>query len=135
MPTGNHTETVKWMKCICKTIFPYVFLVCCKIFPITIDIWKSIHIIMLKKIIHFFKVRPSFVMEKSIAQRRTDNHTVITHNAFKPKYLCTQSLHHHNRIGTHSITIMELLWHTKYKNIIFLFRPMHICSFISNFPA
>ena len=74
-------------------------------------------------------------MEISITCRCTDDHTVIAHDSLESKYLSTQSLHHHNRVGSHSITIVEFLRHTKYKNIIFFFCPVYVSSLVCKLPA
>ena len=58
-------------------------------------------------------------MKVSVADRGTDNHTALTHNSLMTDNLGRQSLHHLNGIGSHTISIMEILRHTEHENIVF----------------
>ena len=48
--------------------------------------------------------------------------------------LCRQSLHHLDRIRSHTITVMEILRHAEQHHIVFFLRPWHICPFVCCLP-
>ena len=60
---------------------------------------------------------------------------MIAHHALIAKHLCRQGLHHHNRVCSHPVAIVELLRHTKDKDIIFLLCPVDIGSLVCKLPA
>ena len=74
-------------------------------------------------------------MEISVADGGTDDDAVVAHNSLKTQNLCAQRLHQHNGVGSHSITIVEFLRHSKYQNIIFFLSPVYIGTLICNLPA
>lgn len=87
MAAANHGEAVKWVERIAVTVFSDIFLIGCKVFAVPVHVRQGVHKIMLEHIIHFPGVRPQLIVEITVAQGGTDNHTVIAHNSLMPDNL------------------------------------------------
>ena len=126
---------MKWVERIAVTVFSDIFLIGCKVFAVPVHVRQGVHKIMLEHIIHFPGVRPQLIVEITVAQGGTDNHTVIAHNALMPDDLGRDGLHQHNGIGAHALAVVEELGHTEYHHIILLFGPRHIGPLIRRNPG
>src|SRR5690625_2415613 len=73
-------------------------------------------------------------MKIPIASGSTYDNAFVAHDSFMSNDLSRNGLHKHDRVCTHSISIMEKLWHTKYHDVIFLLSEWDIGTFISHFP-
>ena len=74
-------------------------------------------------------------MEVTVADRCTDNDAVVLHNSLMADNLCRQCLHHHNRVGSHAVSIVEELRHTKYHDVIFFFCKRNVGTLVCHLPG
>ena len=78
---------MEWMERVAVAVLSDILLIGCKILAVAVHVRQRIHKVMLEHLIHFPCIRPQFIVEVSVAERRTDNHTVIAHNSLMPDNL------------------------------------------------
>ena len=135
VPAGHHGKAVEGMEGVGKTVFPDVFRIRSVILSQTVHIRQNIHRIMLKIFIQRPQIRPSGIIKITVAERRAKNHTPVAHDPLESKHLRRERLHHHDGIGTHPVSVMELLRHTEYQHVVLLFCPVDVGSLVRRLPA
>lgn len=90
---------------------------------------------MLEHLVQLTQIRPSLIVEISIANRGANDDAIILHNALVANHLRGKRLHQLNRIGSHTVTIMEILRHTEYHDVIFLLGKRYIGTLIRHNPG
>ena len=123
------------MKGIAVTIPADVFFIGGKILAVTVQIRQRVHVILLKQVVKLSHIRPSFIMEVSVADRGADDHAVIAHHSLMAHYLGGNGLHHHHRIGSHSIAVVEILGKAEDHHIVLLLCPGDIRPLIGRDPG
>ena len=123
------------MKGIGKAVFADIRFIRRKILSVAVHVRQDIHIIMLEHVVQLPQIRPSLIMEKTVADGGTDDNAVITHDSPVTDYLCRQRLHHLDRIGPHAVSVMKILRHAEYHHVVFFLRPRNIRSLVCDLPG
>jgi hypothetical protein len=134
MAAGNHGEAVEGMEAVTEAVIVDIIPVLDQLFSVLADIGQSLVVVCLEHFVDFSVAGKELVMEPAITCRGANDNAIVFHNALVADNLGRQSLHNHDGVGAHAVTVVEKLRHTENHDVVFFFGEGNIGTLVGDFP-